>query len=483
MPKIIFKCSYLKNSPKGHLENLIKYIATRDGVEKVDDTKKLLPATEFQKKIINGIVETNPKVKNLSEYKNYINNSTRENASIFIEQALENNINLMLTKKNFIQYIAKRPRAERMGVHGLFTDDKIPIILSKVADEVANHEGNVWTHIISLTREDAQRLGYDSAKSWINLIRSQRNMIAENMKILPSNLKWYAAFHNESHHPHVHLVAYSINPKEGYVTKYGIENMKKTFAKEIFKQDLIQIYKHKDENRMSLKREIKNTISKIELGECENREIEKLMVLLSEKLKNTKGKKVYGYLKSDVKDIIDSIFEEISKEKNISKLYLQWCEYQNEIMNVYKDSTNYKIPISKQKEFKFIKNMIIQEVLNLSKSKIEFEEHKKYTELSIPKEVTDKKLCDSFLLPKNLNEEQKKIYSKFLVDNKDYYKEPSILVSVIKLVHHILKTLLNEPEPKIANVQLKIDRKLLKKLKQKKISQGHKEDESIQQIN
>lgn len=470
MPKIIFKCSYLKNNPKVHLENLIKYIATREGVEKIDDTKKLFPATEVQKRTIESIIKAVPKIKILSEYKDYTNNPTIENASILIQQAIENNIDLMLTKKNFVQYIAKRPRVEKIGTHGLFTDDKVPIVLSKVADEVASHKGNIWTHIISLKREDAQRLGYDNAKAWINLIRSQRNVIAKNMKISPDNLKWYAAFHNESHHPHVHLIAYSVDPKEGYVTRYGIENMREAFAKEIFKQDLIQIYEHKDESRIALKKEVKTTINKIELGDHENKEIEKLMMLLSRRLKNTKGKKVYGYLKSDVKDIVDSILDELSKEKSISKLYLQWCEYQKEIISMYKDEIKYEIPLSKQKEFKHIKNMIIQEALNI------FEPDKST-------EIIDKKFYDFFLLSEKLNEEQKNIYSKFMVDNKDNYKNPFILVCAIKFIHNILKVLTNEYEQKNMNVPIKVDRKLMKKLKQKKISQGHKQDETSQQIN
>lgn len=416
MPKIIFKCSYLKNNPKVHLENLIKYIATREGVEKIDDTKKLFPATEVQKRTIESIIKAVPKIKILSEYKDYTNNPTIENASILIQQAIENNIDLMLTKKNFVQYISKRPRVEKIGTHGLFTDD------------------------------------------------------AKNMKILPDNLKWYAAFHNESHHPHVHLIAYSVDPKEGYVTRYGIENMREAFAKEIFKQDLIQIYEHKDESKIALRKEVKDTINKIELGEHENKEIEKLMMLLSRRLKNTKGKKVYGYLKSDVKDIVDSILDELSKEKSISKLYLQWCEYQKEIIGIYKDEIKYEIPLSKQKEFKHIKNMIIQEALNI------FEPDKST-------EIIDKKFYDFFLLSEKLNEEQKNIYSKFIVDNKDNYKNPFILMCAIKFIHNILKVLTNEYEQKNMNVPIKVDRKLMKKLKQKKISQGHKQDETSQQIN
>ncbi|HQK35815.1 MAG TPA: MobP3 family relaxase, partial [Spirochaetales bacterium] len=216
----------MKNAPKAHLANLVEYVATREGVEKVSDSSHLLPATKNQQQLISEILKMLPDTADLFEYEDYLKKPTRENASEFISIALENNLDLIGKKKNFVDYIANRPRVEKFGSHGLFTDEGVPVVLSKVADEVSNHSGNVWTNIVSLRREDAERLGYDCAKPWQDLIRAQRNIIAENMKIAPENLRWYAAFHNESHHPHIHLIAYSINPQEAYVTKQGIENMR-----------------------------------------------------------------------------------------------------------------------------------------------------------------------------------------------------------------------------------------------------------------
>ena len=84
------------------------------------------------------------------------------------------------------------------------------MVLGQVQNQVADHKGIVWTHVISLRREDAARLGYDSAVQWMALLRSKRAMLCKHMKIDSANLKWYAAFHNESHHPHVHLLVYSV---------------------------------------------------------------------------------------------------------------------------------------------------------------------------------------------------------------------------------------------------------------------------------
>ncbi|WP_340139672.1 MobP3 family relaxase [Ruminiclostridium cellulolyticum] len=209
MPKIILRCNYLSGAPPEHLSNYVKYISTRDGVEKIDDSRALLPATVKQKQIIDKILKDIESAKNMHEYIDYLQNPTRGNASEFVTQALESNLEFIGKRKNYVGYISNRPRAERIGEHGLFTDAGTPVILSKVADEVANHKGIIWTHIISLRREDAERLGYDNGKEWQELIRSKKDMLCRNMKIPSENLKWYCAFHNESHHPHLHLLVFT----------------------------------------------------------------------------------------------------------------------------------------------------------------------------------------------------------------------------------------------------------------------------------
>ena len=289
--------------------------------------------------MISEILKTLPETSDLFEYEDYLNNPTRENASEFISIALENNLDLIGKKKNFVDYIANRPRVEKIGSHGLFTDEGVPVVLSKVAEEVSNHPGNVWTNIASLRREDAARLGYDNAKSWQDLLRAQRNVIAENMKIAPENLRWYAAFHNESHHPHIHLIAYSINPKEAYVTKQGIENMRGSLAREIFRQDLMQIYEKQTERRNALNRQsreaMQDIFAQIRSGICENKNIEELIARLAEKLKHTSGKKQYGYLKAPLKEVVNQIVDELAKDERVTELYSSWYEMRNEVLSTY----------------------------------------------------------------------------------------------------------------------------------------------------
>ena len=246
----------------------------------------------------------------------------------------------------------------------------MPIVLSDVQKEVAESKSNVWTHIISLKREDAERLGYNNAKAWMNLIRSQRNMIAENMKITPEKFRWYAAFHNEGHHPHIHMIAYSTKPNEAYLTEKGIENIKSNLAKVIFRQDLISIYQKQTEHRDKLRAEardiVENLVSKINSEIYISASIQHKLLELADRLSQTKGKKVYGYLKLDVKAIVDSIVDELSNDDRIKKLYDLWYEQKENTIRTYTDEIPDRIPLVQNKEFKSIKNAVIKEALKLN---------------------------------------------------------------------------------------------------------------------
>ncbi|HEX2925286.1 MAG TPA: MobP3 family relaxase, partial [Ruminiclostridium sp.] len=384
MPKIILRCNYLSDAPPEHLSNYVKYIGTREGVEKITDSRALLPATVKQKQLISKILRDIEDAKNMHEYSDFLLNPTRENASEFITLALENNLDIIGKRKNYVGYISNRPRVERIGEHGLFTDEGIPVILSQVADEVANHKGIVWTHVISLKREDAQRLGYDSGDEWQKMIRSKKAMLCKNMKILADNLKWYCAFHNESHHPHVHLLVYSKNENEGYLTNKGIEAMRSELAHSIFRQDFMNIYDRQNESRSLLKENaeaaMQELLTEIQSGTCENKAIEDKILLLSERLQNTSGKKQYGYLKADVKNIIDCIVDEMEKDSRVAEVYKLWNEAQNDILKVYTGKLPDIQPLSKQKQFKSIKNMVIAEALNIGNHCFTFEQDEKEDE-------------------------------------------------------------------------------------------------------
>lgn len=351
------------------MKNLVVYVATREGAEKTPPRSRTLPAAKKQQRLIEDILERFPDAADLFEYEDYLKHPTVENASAFISAALDQNLDQLIHQEVYVNYIATRPRAERLGTHGLFSDDDAPLVLSKVAEEVGGHAGNVWMPIISLRREDAARLGYDNASAWIALLRKQRNMLAEQMKIAPENLRWYAAFHNEGHHPHCHMIVYSSNPREGYVTKPAIEKMRSGLAREIFQQDLIQLYSEQTVRRNELagksREALKEIIGRMSNGTCESENIEVLLTHLTERLKHTSGKKQYGYLKAPLKTIVDQIVDELAKDPRVAEAYTKWCELRNEVQRTYKDKLPDPLPLSQQKEFKSIKNMVIAEAISI----------------------------------------------------------------------------------------------------------------------
>lgn len=369
MAKLVTKFKHLKPGTRQGRGGYAKYIATRDGVEKIDDSKRFAPATWNQKQLIKKILRDFPDSKEMLEYEDYLHKQTVESASEFISRAIEDNAAVALNAKTYADYIATRPRAERFGSHGLFTDDGVQVNLAKMSRELNEYGGNVWTAIISLRREDAERLGFDNGSRWQDMLRTQTQALSENLRIPMGHLKWFAAFHNESHHPHVHLIAYSTVKSEGYLTKQGVQKLRSSFAKDIFAQDLLCIYEKQTEHRNRLRSESRDVlaeiVSQINAGGYSNQHLEKLLVQLAHRLSRTKGKKVYGYLKADVKAIIDSIVDEIAKDNRISALYDLWYKQRKNVLHTYNSSLPERVPLSQNQEFKSIKNAVIQAAMNL----------------------------------------------------------------------------------------------------------------------
>ena len=403
MARLILKCPYLKggsNVSSAHRASLIRYIATRDGVEHVHKSRTH-PATEKQQRLIDELTQDFSDSKILHEYSDYVQNPTIANASDFISRAIEENLHSIGGNDYYIKYIATRPRAEKLGGHGLFGANDEQIVLSRVQDEIAAHEGNIWTPIISLRREDAAALGYDNAEAWQNLLRLHAVDFAKQMKIQPENFRWYAAYHDEGHHPHCHMVCYSVDPHEGFLTQKGIEKLKSALTRDIFAQELISIYSEQTNQRDLLRDEsvevLRSLCRNIQSGaECTDR-LEQLMLRLSQKLANTSGKKVYGYLKADVKAIVDEIVDELAKNDAVAKCYEEWHCTKNMILQMYKSDVPEASPLSQVREFKKIKNAVIAEAVRLggfSFDEVEIEieppvEEKYEQEESIPEMYAD----------------------------------------------------------------------------------------------
>ena len=371
-PRVIFKCPHIKGGGEkaaAHLGNYVKYAATREGVERVDPGKAALPATEKQVKLVKQLLREFPSSHGLFEYEDYQAAPTRGNASEFITRAIEDNYEQVAQKEHYVDYIASRPRVQRMGAHGLFTADDSPLVLSQVADEVAHHPSVVWLPIISLRREDAARLGFDNAERWRKLLSAHAMDMAKAMKIPDEQFRWYAAFHDEGHHPHVHMVCYSADGKSGFLTKKGIAEVKSMLAKEIFEQDRIAIYQRQTQRRDNLTRDagevMRQLVSEMQTGTLENQRVAQLMLELARRLRKCSGKKQYGYLPPAVKSLVDEVVNELEKDPRVAAAYDLWYREREEVLRTYKDDLPPREPLVRQKEFKRIKNLVIEEAVRL----------------------------------------------------------------------------------------------------------------------
>lgn len=385
MAQIIAKFGYLKGKSRG---GYAKYIATREGVEKLDESLRDRPVTQSQQEFINKLLEDFPDSKELWEYEDYKKSPTLGSASELISQAIELHMGELSGRSGYLKYMGTRPRVEKQGSHGLFSYDGEPISLNKVAQEVDAHRGNIWTAIYSLRREDAQRLGFDTAARWRDLLRSQAIILAEGLKISPTHLKWYAAFHNEDHHPHVHLIAYSTKPGEGFLTKQGMDIIRSSLAQEIFRQDLISVYQqettHRDELRRASREKVAGLVQQISGGACENPKLESLLRELANRLSNVKGKKVYGYLRPELKALVNKIVDELAKDSRIAQLYDLWYQDKQAARNVYDERPLQRVPLSENPDFKPVRNAVIQAAIVLPPAPISPVEDEAEPEINEP---------------------------------------------------------------------------------------------------
>ena len=374
MSQLIVTSRYLKSGNqknKTKRRNYTKYIATRETVE-IRSQKfvdRNANATKNQEQLINDLINDFPESKRYLEYEDYEREPTIENAGELISTIVERNADVVGNRQNFVGYMAMRPGVEKRGSHGLFNEKDEPIILNRAANEIAEHKGNVWSHVVSLRREDAIRLGYDNSEVWRELVKRHISDITKAQRIPLCNLKWYAAFHDTTHHPHIHLLVYSTNPKQGFLTTKGIDQIRSAFANDIFHDDLQSIYQEqtlsRDELKAVSKTEFESIVRKIHQGGFDNSQLENLILKLNYQLQNVRGKKVYGYLPPDVKKTVNNIFSELAKDENIRQLYEKWCSLERLKCKTYTQKEKELPSLTDNKVFQPVRNMIIRTVLNM----------------------------------------------------------------------------------------------------------------------
>ena len=372
MARLILKSPYIKST--GGAAGYLRYIATRERVEILPDDR---PPTRKQEQLIAKLVKDFPDTKNLYEYASYQTKPTKAAASAFLTLALESNWDALRQSEQYMKYIATRPRAERLGSHGLFGDSD-GVSLEKAMEELEQYTGNVWTHILSLKREDAAHLGFDNAAAWRNLIRAHRNEIAAAMKIPPADFRWYAAFHDEGEHPHVHMMAWSAKPGQAYLSKEGIRQIKSRLTNDIFRDEMLHLYEQKSASRDELVRQARRAmlelVQAMQGGLCDHPEAERLMQELAMQLGTVKGKKSYGYLPKRLKGLVDEIVDQMERLPIVRQCYDQWLLLQGKVDGYYHDTPRERLPLSKEKEFRQIKNAVIREAERLRLGQITFED-------------------------------------------------------------------------------------------------------------
>ena len=424
MPKLIVTSRYLKSGSgkKKQLYHYVKYIATREGSVPIPNANETAPATKSQQELISSLLHDFPDSKELFEYEDYQKNPTIKNGSALISVILDRNMDRLTSRENYVGYLANRPGTVKFGSHGLFSQSDEPINLEKVAKDIANHGGNVWTHVVSLRRDNAQAMGYDNLKAWRELVKRQISNIAKNQKIDMANMKWYAAFHDKKTNPHVHIIVYSTNEREGFLTNHGIEKIRSGFANDIYADELHNLYAQQTDLRNQMKKEseqlMKQLADNISQNDVDNAELIDLVAKLHEQLNSSKGKKVYGYLKADVKKTVDEIFIRLAENESIQKMYSLWCEMEQQKHDVYSSAKLQFPKLADNKEFKSVKNMIIRTVLDMNYPVID-------VEIEEP-DPTEQFANDDFyvdILPKFDESEQSENDNVIFSDNDDLTAE------------------------------------------------------------
>ena len=425
------------------LANHVRYISTRDGVQTLDDGAKILPPTKKQEEYIQKLTKKFSEAKLLSEYEEYISAPSRYAASEFIEQAEEIYSPDIDERENFVGYIANRPGVKKIKEHGLWNADGQVPVMQTAMDEVSHHEGNVWRPIISLPREDAERLGYDNVEAWQNLIKSSIVDIAEGYKIKPDHLRWYAAMHMKEKHIHVHMVIFSTDPKEGYLTKQGIKQIKSALVRQVYKDDLLNVYQkhtsHRDRLQENALEVMESLVQKMQDGELANPKLELLITELAERLQNYSGKKVYGYLPPATKRIVDAIVDELASDERVAEAYSLWQDMRDEVFSFYSKAKPERVPLSQQKEFKPVRNIVIREVVQMMEQQATLESAPPTPERRSP-------------------------------------PPESVAACMIRMLHH-MGNIFQDSVNSTGYRGLQLDRKRRKELQEWKIALGHREND------
>ena len=476
MSHIRFMSPYLKGGrDAAKLSNRTRYIATRPGVEVLRGEHSEQPATKKQQAYIQRLLRDFHGADELLEYEDYRNAPTQGNANAFIRQVQEDFAEPMSRMENYLDYVSHRPGVQLDGEHGLWCAGGKVRNLSQAVREVAEHTGSVWTPVVAIRREDAERLGYNDADSWRHLVCACAPEIARGYKIPLEHLRWYAAFHRKEDSVHIHMVVFSSDPKEGYLTKQGIQQVKSAFGRRIFQQDLLHVYEQKTEYRNTLSRDAERAmaelIAQMEQGQLQNENLERLILELSRRLQNTKGKKVYSYLPPVAKALVDAIVDELAKDERVAAAYDLWNQMREEVCRTCSEQLPERLPLSKQKEFKAVRNMIIREMLRLGRCEPPTTDEvvHGFTPSGTPPAQSG--------MPHGAYHPQQKVTHHQRTQTHWAVSHADTAQCVLQLFHNMGRIFREQSASHAIQTGLHIDKKRRRMLREKRMALGHKADD------
>ena len=470
MARLIQKTGFLGRKSAG---GYMKYIATREGVEVLTGKG---PVTEKQKEMVSKILTDFPDMKDSFEYEDYKQATTLHHASALISAALDSHMQNLQSENGYLRYIATRPGTETHGAHGLFGQEE-RVDLDEAMRDLTAHDGNVWTIIYSLHREDAERLGYNNAAAWQKLLISQQQKFAEAFHVPASSLHWYAAYHDADTHPHIHMMLWT--DQKAILKRTDVVKLRSVMTNQIFRAELENLYIRKDAAYKDVTEAARETMRRI-VDQIEHiaeppLSIQQKLLELANELASVSGKKQYAYLKKPLKDKVDEIMDELEKLPEVAAYYSVWNGVRDTLEGYYKNRSRQHNPLSQQEEFRAIKNAIIQEAERL-RQQLEHAQRASAPESSQVDTPSDEKTSlDASTNPTLADENASSMHSRPARLSSEY-----LLNSTIRLFHQMGQIFRDNAAPPSNPMGIRVDSKRRKKLMQKRLAMGHKQDDHEQ---
>ena len=470
MARLIQKTGFISRKSAG---GYMKYIATREGVEVLTGKG---PATEKQKEMVAKLLKDFPDVRDSFEYEDYKQAPTLHTASALISAALDSHMQNLQSENGYLKYIATRPGAEKHGAHGLFGREENTNLTAAMHDLTA-HDGNVWTIIYSLHREDAERLGYNNAAAWRKLLVSQQNKFAEAFHVPSDSLHWYAAYHDADTHPHIHMMVWT--EQETVLKRDAVVKLRSAMTNSIFQAELENLYIQKDaaykDVTEAARAVMHNLVDRMESVSDPPASIQEKLLELALELRTVSGKKQYAYLKKPLKEMVDSIVDELEKLPEVAAYYSVWNGLRDTLEGYYKNRPRQHNPLSQQKEFRAIKNAIIQEAERLRQQMEQTQTAAEQKSSQDEEPSAENTSTDASANPTLANEN-----TSFTLSRPAQLPTGFLLNSTIRLFHQIGQIFRENAAPPSNPMGIRIDSKRRKKLMQKRLAMGHKRDDHEQ---